>query len=373
MLKKLFAISLIFITATEINAVTLENKIAVKHGLFGILPVVDHRADIRAYNDYCKAQNQSIEDTDFLAKTCAEKCFKFDENSPNHFSRAEAEDLLIAISKNPVAASAMKVLSSKYLWYHNCTDALPKCEMTKRRDDKCCYRNGVQSYKHHIGEPKINLRPDWENEKEKPLAFFNIDNKQSIDFNRISLKRQLTHEMMHFMDAVLMEDGIRNDRYTAIRQKIDLDFLTSDTLKQNLRQNLASIEEANKSVEGLGLSLHQSLHTVYDNTTEMWGMYGFPCLSFSIDSGEVYDDDGNVLQSEPDMIGYQFAYEPLNDGVSHMYGFDKDDELVGKIRLNHIRNEQILPVAPILEEHFHIYSFYKQPDVLKAFEFSTQV
>ena len=131
MLKKLFAISLIFITATEINAVTLENKIAVKHGLFGILPVVDHRADIRAYNDYCKAQNQSVEDTNFLAKTCAEKCFKFDENSPNHFSRAEAEDLLIAISKNPVAASAMKVLISKYVKYNKLSDVLPKCELKK--------------------------------------------------------------------------------------------------------------------------------------------------------------------------------------------------------------------------------------------------
>ena len=373
MLKKLFAISLIFITATEINAMTFENKIAVKHGLFGILPVVDHRADIRVYNNYCKAKGKSPDDLDFLATTCADMCFKFEENSPDHFSRAEAEVLLQSVSRNPVAASAMKVLSSQYLWYHKSADALPKCEITKSRDDTCCYRRGAQSDEHYIGDQKINLRPDWENETEKPFAFFNIDDKQSTDFNRISLKRQFTHEMMHFMDAVLVEDGIRNKGDIPIIQKIGLDFLSRDTLKQNLQQNLANIEEANKSIEGLGLSLHQSLHGVYDDMAEMWGMYGLPCLSWSIHSGKVYYDGENVVQSEPGMIGYQFAYEPVNDGASYMYGFDKDDDLVGKVRVQHRKDIKILPVAPILEEHFHIYSFYKQKDVLEAFKFSTTV
>ena len=119
--------------------------------------------------------------------------------------------------------------------------------------------------------------------------------------------------------------------------------------------------------------MHESLHGVYDETIEMWGMYGFPCLSFSIDFGEVEYDGENVVQSEPDMIGYQFAYEPLNDGASYMYGFDKDDDLVGKVRVQHRKDIKILPVAPILEEHFHIYSFYKQKDVLEAFKFSTTV
>ena len=319
-------------------------------------------------------KNQSIDDTDFLAKSCAENCFKFDENSPDHFSHSEAEDLLKSISKNPVVASAMKVLLSKYLWYCHYTEMLPKCEITKRRDDKCCYRRGMQSYEHYIGNQKINLRPDWKNETEKPFAFFNIGNKQSTDFNQVSIKRQLTHEIMHFMDAVLMEDGIRNKRLIPITQKMDLNFLTSDTLKQNLRQNFASIEEANKSIECLGWALHQSLHGVYDNTTEMWGMYGFPCLSFSIKSEpiDINFDDEDIVQPK-DAVNYEFAYEPINDAMSHLYGFESNDEFVGKIRLNHKREAQLLPVAPILEKHFHIYSFYKQDDVKQAFEFSTKV
>ena len=73
------------------------------------------------------------------------------------------------------------------------------------------------------------------------------------------------------------------------------------------------------------------------------------------------------------ICSYKFAYEPINDAFSHLYGFDEKDEFVGQIRLNHKHDERLLPAAQILEDNFHIYSFYKQQDVQKAFEFSTKV
>lgn len=356
MLKELLTVSMVSMSVTEVVAMTVE------HELFGKLDVVDHKDDIKAYNKWCKSQKQSVDDTDFLATSCAEKCFKFDkEDSLNHFSRIEAEDLLKSVSKNPVAASAMKVLISKYNKYDENT--LAKCGLTKDENKEIAYSYYDMWYEPCIKNHDINLKADLTGDKQLMGRFINYQDPKL--YASPSLKRQLTHEMMHFMDFIVMFDKHKvGGRINYIGLDQSMNFLDSQTIRGNCIDSVSKITKAEKSLTDKGFCLKDAIHWVYDESVESQGMFGMQLAQYS----KKYNLSNGTKQ-----CSYKFAYEPINDAFSHLYGFDEKDEFVSKIRLNHERNAQLLPVAPILENYFHIYSFYKQSDVQKAFEFSTKV
>lgn len=385
MLKKLLAISIlsIVIGATKVVAMTA----TVEHGLFGKLEVVDHKDDIKAYNNWCLSQKQSVDNTDFLAISYAEKCFKFDDSiSETSYSRTEAEDLLKSISKNPVAASAMKVLISKYNKYDE--KILPKCGFTKDMKSLNAYTN---EYKFRnvclcINEHNINVSTTNE------MWYFDIDTQgKQLQLHKGSIKRILTHEMMHFMDTVLILDEYNSNKLFI--GNYDINYLDEETLKRNAQCNSleTKIDEAanklkkqleDKLPEKAGMSsyLQRVLRGVYDKTDEMYGMYGLKEIYHKathhiICNNDEDDDDGeDVKNKQYSTHDYKLAYEPINDAMSHLYGFGKDDDIVGKIRTSHGTGLNKHPSAiSILEDSFHIYSFYKQPDVLKAFELATKV
>lgn len=355
MLKELLTVSMVSMSVTEVVAMTVE------HGLFGKLDVIDHKDDIKAYNSWCKSQNQSVDDTDFLATSCAGKCFKFDnENSPNHFSRGEAEDLLKSVSKNPVAASMMKVLISKYNKYDENT--LAKCGLTKDENKKIAYSYYDEWYEPCIKNHDINLKADLTGDKQLMGRFINYQDPKR--YASPSLKRQLTHEMMHFMDFIIMFDTHKVRGRSEIGLEKSMNFLDSQTIRGNCIDSVSKITKAENSLTDKEFCLKDAIHWVYDESVESQGMFGMQLVQYS----KKYN-----LSNGTEQCSYKFAYEPINDAFSHLYGFDEKDEFVGQIRLNHKDDERLLPAAQILEDNFHIYSFYKQQDVQKAFEFSTKV
>ena len=363
MLKILLVLSVFSLGVTEIAAMSVE------HGLFGKLDVIDHKDDIKAYNNWCLSQNMGIDDTDFLAKSCAEKCFKFDEsNSEISYCKTEAENLLKSISKNPVAASAMKVLISKYNKYDE--NVLAKCGLTKDlKEDNMYFDDGHQK---SIGEHHINVRP-----LDAKLSFFNIEHKDRQEYP-YSSKRILVHEMMHFMDKVLKIDDINSGRGVCVCTG-GINFLDAETLKRHTPCNSSRIDTAENQLQNqldkkkVAFSTKRAFRAVYDEPVEMYGMYGLKVISYHQRSYVEFDDDGAGIVTES-THDYKLAYEPINDAMSCLYGFGEDDDIVGKIRTSHKSGLNVYPnVISTLEDNFHIYSFYKQPDVNKAFDFATKV
>lgn len=353
MIKKLLAISMLSISVTEVVAMTVE------HGLFGKLEVVDHKDDIRAYNNWCLSQKQSIDDTDFLAKSCAEKCFKFDESTPEiSYSKTEAEDLLKSISKNPVAAGAMKVLVSKYNKYDE--KILPKCGVTKDLKEESCYTHDYEEIPTFISEHHINVCPNV-----KKLFFFDLEKQTSQEYEP-SIKRILTHELMHFMDSVTnCRCNYSSDNLSVWETKFK--FLDAETLKRHTPDYSSKIDDAKDLLDRIGLKLENALQYVYDDTIEAYGMYGLLVHHFK---KKYYFSSNTKIE-----CNFKLAYEPINDAMSYLHGFGEEvDDIVGKIRTGHKAGLAKYPgVISTLEDNFHIYSFYKQPDVQEAFEFSTKV
>ena len=228
MLKKLLVLAPMFITATEIQALKVE------HELFGKIRVVDYTSYIEQYKAFCKSEEQDPDNLDFLAKICAEKCFKFkDKNSPNYVSRDDMEGLLKSVSRNPVAASAMKVLIAEYIKYADRDDVLPKCEVIKGSEtafycDGILWNSKLKSVSNHWGYdhdtdthynsdvgsfclkmPLFSLTSDDRKSEIQKLSRFNLENN-SIEYSdkELSTERKLISTIIRLMQYSTKLDAI---------------------------------------------------------------------------------------------------------------------------------------------------------------------
>ena len=216
----------------------------------------------------------------------------------------------------------MKVLISKYVKYNKLSDVLPKCELKKVYEGRSFYHRNRLAYRENVGwylgQHSINLNIG----NNRPLTLFNTDINESQVYGELRTKRTMTHEMMHLMDHVQMLDMARLEKEQPIFMET-INFLDSVTiLKASNNYNSVNVKEVSLQLNKVGTSIEKVLHNIFTDMVEMYGMYGLKTKSHTFSSEFIDDDSDDVIN----LHNYELNYEPINDAMSCLYGFDTSDK-----------------------------------------------